>query len=94
MVCQGGRWTGVQASQKSRAIRAVSNLYLDCSLYKYRYITLIINTEASYETAYSITKRPTHYNTSWDMAKFKAYCHKFAGLSEHNYGVSILNIIS
>ncbi|KAK4091357.1 CAZyme family GH38 [Purpureocillium lilacinum] len=51
----------------------------------------IVNTEASYETAYSITKRPTHYNTSWDMAKFEVCCHRFADLSEHNYGVSILN---
>ncbi|KOS18877.1 Alpha-mannosidase [Escovopsis weberi] len=51
----------------------------------------IVNTEASYESAYSITKRPTHYNTSWDMAKFEVCCHKFADLSEHNYGVSILN---
>lgn len=51
----------------------------------------VVNTEASYETAYSITKRPTHYNTSWDMAKFEVCCHKFADLSEHNYGVSILN---
>lgn len=51
----------------------------------------VTSTEASYETAYSITKRPTHYNTSWDMAKFEVCCHKFADLSEHNYGVSILN---
>lgn len=51
----------------------------------------VVNSEASYETAYSITKRPTHYNTSWDMAKFEVCCHKFADLSEHNYGVSILN---
>lgn len=51
----------------------------------------VVNTEASYETAYSITKRPTHYNTSWDMAKFEVCCHKFADLSENTYGVSILN---
>lgn len=49
------------------------------------------NTEASYETAFGITKRPTHYNTSWDMAKFEVCSHKFADLSEYNYGVSILN---
>ncbi|KAG9249452.1 alpha-mannosidase [Emericellopsis atlantica] len=49
------------------------------------------NTEASYETQYGVIKRPTHYNTSWDMAKFEVCCHKFADLSEHNYGVSILN---
>ncbi|KAL2214026.1 alpha-mannosidase [Sarocladium strictum] len=51
----------------------------------------IVSNEASYETAYSITKRPTHYNTSWDMAKFEVCCHKFADLSENSYGVSILN---
>ncbi|KAF7550510.1 hypothetical protein G7Z17_g5670 [Cylindrodendrum hubeiense] len=51
----------------------------------------VSNTEASYETQYGIIKRPTHYNTSWDMAKFEVCCHKFADLSEYNYGVSIIN---
>ena len=49
------------------------------------------NTEANYETAYGITRRPTHYNTTWDMAKFEVCCHRFADLSEPAYGVSILN---
>lgn len=51
----------------------------------------IINTEASYETQYGIIRRPTHYNTSWDMAKFEVCSHKWADLSENGYGVSILN---
>ncbi|KAB8204468.1 galactose mutarotase-like domain-containing protein [Aspergillus parasiticus] len=51
----------------------------------------ITNTEASYETQYGIIKRPTHYNTSWDMAKFEVCCHKWADLSENGYGVSVLN---
>ncbi|KAB8229229.1 alpha-mannosidase [Aspergillus alliaceus] len=51
----------------------------------------ITNTEASYETQYGIVRRPTHYNTSWDMAKFEVCCHKWADLSEYGYGVSILN---
>lgn len=49
------------------------------------------NTEASYETQFGVVKRPTHYNTTWDMAKFEVCCHRFADLSEHDYGVSILN---
>ena len=49
------------------------------------------NTEASYETQFGVVRRPTHYNTSWDMAKFEVCCHKFADLSEHGYGVSVLN---
>jgi alpha-mannosidase len=49
------------------------------------------NTEASYETQFGVVRRPTHYNTSWDMAKFEVCSHRFADLSEHGYGVSILN---
>lgn len=51
----------------------------------------VMNTEATYETQYGLVRRPTHYNTSWDMAKFEVCCHKFADLSEANYGVSVLN---
>ena len=51
----------------------------------------IVNTEASYETQFGIVRRPTHYNTSWDMAKFEVCCHKWADLSEATYGISILN---
>ncbi|KAI5954900.1 AMS1 [Candida jiufengensis] len=47
--------------------------------------------EANYETQFGITKRPTHYNTTWDVAKFEVCHHKFMDLSEYNYGVSILN---
>ncbi|KAK5135409.1 hypothetical protein LTR08_005351 [Meristemomyces frigidus] len=58
---------------------------------KVEFPTTIRNTEASYETQYGIIRRPTHYNTDWDMAKFEVICHKWADLSEHGYGVSILN---
>lgn len=46
---------------------------------------------ALYETQFGITERPTHYNTSWDVAKFEVCHHKFLDLSGYNYGVSILN---
>ncbi|KAL2257665.1 hypothetical protein VTK26DRAFT_9330 [Humicola hyalothermophila] len=49
------------------------------------------STEASYETQFGVVRRPTHYNTSWDMAKFEVCSHRFADLSEHGYGVSVLN---
>ena len=51
----------------------------------------IMNTEASYETQFGIIRRPTHYNTNWDVAKFEVCSHKWADLSENGYGVSILN---
>lgn len=51
----------------------------------------VCNPNASYETQFGAVERPTHYNTSWDMAKFEVCCHKWADLSEATYGVSILN---
>lgn len=47
--------------------------------------------EANYETQFGITKRPTHFNTSWDTAKFEVCHHKFMDLSEFNYGISVMN---
>ncbi|KAI8851831.1 galactose mutarotase-like domain-containing protein [Chytridium lagenaria] len=46
---------------------------------------------ATYETQFGVTKRPTHYNTSWDLAKFEVCGHKFVDLSEHQYGVSLIS---
>ncbi|CZT01541.1 probable alpha-mannosidase [Rhynchosporium graminicola] len=63
----------------------------DMKFLKVEFPVDVRNTEASYETQYGIVRRPTHYNTTWDMAKFEVCCHKFADLSEHGYGVSILN---
>ncbi|QIW96433.1 hypothetical protein AMS68_001951 [Peltaster fructicola] len=58
---------------------------------KVEFPTKLVNSVASYETQFGIVRRPTHYNTSWDMAKFEVCCHKWADLSDSNYGVSILN---
>lgn len=51
-----------------------------------------INTDtATYEIQYGTIKRPTHFNTSWDKAKFEVCGHKYADVSEGGYGVSIIN---
>ena len=46
---------------------------------------------ATYDIQFGSVKRPNHYNTSWDEAKFEVCAHKWADISEHGYGVSILN---
>ncbi|XP_064627602.1 alpha-mannosidase 2C1-like isoform X2 [Lineus longissimus] len=48
-------------------------------------------TNATYEIQFGHLQRPTHFNTSWDSAKFEVCSHKWADLSEHDWGVSILN---
>ncbi|KAI8885832.1 glycoside hydrolase family 38 protein [Backusella circina FSU 941] len=51
----------------------------------------IITDYATYDIQYGIVRRPTHYNTTIDSAKFEVCGHKFADLSEANYGIALLN---
>ena len=51
----------------------------------------IRSTYGTYDVQYGNVRRPNHWNTSWDMAKFETVAHRWADLSERNYGVSILN---
>jgi alpha-mannosidase len=53
---------------------------------------LAIHTDhATFECAHGVIRRPTHRNTSWDQARFEVAAHRFADLSEHGYGVALLN---
>ncbi|MFQ7123756.1 MAG: glycoside hydrolase family 38 C-terminal domain-containing protein [Eisenbergiella sp.] len=47
--------------------------------------------EASYEIQFGSIRRPVHTNTEWDFAKFEVSAHKWADLSETDYGVALLN---
>lgn len=49
------------------------------------------STEATYDIQFGNVKRPTHWNTSWDYARFETVAHQWADLSERGYGVSLLN---
>ena len=46
---------------------------------------------ATYEIQYGHLERPTHANTSWDVARFEVCAHRWADLSEPGYGVALLN---
>jgi alpha-mannosidase len=48
-------------------------------------------TRATYDIQFGSIERPTHWNTSWDYARFEVPAHKYADLSEGNYGVALLN---
>ncbi|KAJ3193268.1 Alpha-mannosidase 2C1 [Irineochytrium annulatum] len=53
---------------------------------------LAINCDyATYETQFGYIQRPTHYNNSWDLARFEVCGHKYADLSEYGFGVALLN---
>ena len=51
----------------------------------------IRSTRATYDIQFGCVERPTHWNTSWDYARFESVAHRWVDLSEGNYGVSLLN---
>ncbi|HET9918733.1 MAG TPA: alpha-mannosidase [Ktedonobacteraceae bacterium] len=60
-------------------------------LLKVAFPVAINSTQATYEIQFGSVERPTHRNTSWDMARFEVAAHRWADLSEGGYGVSLLN---
>ncbi len=46
---------------------------------------------ATCEIQFGAAERPTHRNTSWDWARFEVCAHRWADLSEGDYGVALLN---
>ncbi|KAA1185041.1 alpha-mannosidase [Paenibacillus sp. B2(2019)] len=51
----------------------------------------VVTSRATYEIPFGALERNTHRNTSWDQAQYEVCGHRFADVSEHSYGVSVLN---
>ncbi|XP_041034381.1 alpha-mannosidase 2C1 isoform X2 [Carcharodon carcharias] len=58
---------------------------------KAEFPTTVHSPNATYEIQFGHLQRPTHRNTSWDWARFEVWGHKWADLSEHGFGVALLN---
>ena len=46
---------------------------------------------ATYEIQFGHLRRPTHFNTSWDWARFEVCAHRWADFSEPGFGLAVLN---
>ncbi|MEX2540989.1 MAG: alpha-mannosidase, partial [Trueperaceae bacterium] len=60
-------------------------------LLKAAFPTSVRANRATFDIQFGNIERPTHWNTSWDWARFEVVGHKWADLSEGNYGVALLN---
>jgi alpha-mannosidase len=47
--------------------------------------------QATYDIQYGFVRRPTHQNTSWEQARFEVAAHRYADLSNTEFGVALLN---
>lgn len=53
--------------------------------------TQVRSPHASYDSQFGFVRRPTTFNNSWEVAKFEVVGHQFCDISEHNFGVALLN---
>ncbi|MFD2699172.1 alpha-mannosidase [Paenibacillus shunpengii] len=51
----------------------------------------VVTNKAVFEIPFGTIERSVHRNTSWEQAQFEVCGHRFVDLSEHGYGVSLLN---
>ncbi|MBR6772605.1 MAG: alpha-mannosidase [Clostridia bacterium] len=51
----------------------------------------VLSPFATFDIAHGAVTRPTHRNTTWDITRFEVSAHKWADMSEGDFGVSILN---
>jgi alpha-mannosidase len=55
------------------------------------FFTTIIAQSARFDIPFGTLERGTHRNTPWDRARFEVCAHRFADLSDGDYGVALLN---
>lgn len=51
----------------------------------------IFTREATFDIQFGQITRPTHQNTSWDLARFEVAMQKWVSVHEQNFGISIIN---
>jgi len=51
----------------------------------------LVAEQATYEIPFGALERTMNRNTSWDQAQYEVCGHRWADISEGNYGVSLLN---
>ncbi|XP_045625976.2 alpha-mannosidase 2C1 isoform X2 [Procambarus clarkii] len=98
------RW-GITISPNSSLTQdielAAASPYLTCStsvtwgenrkFLKAVFDTNIRAQNASFDIQFGHLQRPTHVNTSWDSARYEVCGHKWADLSEPDWGMALLN---
>jgi alpha-mannosidase len=58
---------------------------------KVRFPVAVHAPRATYEMQFGVVERPTHHSTRRDLAQYEVPGHRFADLSEHDFGVALLS---
>lgn len=65
--------------------------YEDERMLKVAFPVNVRSTSARFEIQFGNVERPTHRNTSWDVARFEVCAQKWVDVSEGDIGVALLN---
>ena len=60
-------------------------------LLKVAFPLAVRTTEATCQIQFGHLRRPTHTNTSWDVAKFEVCAQQYVDLAEYGYGSALMN---
>ena len=69
----------------------VVDWYEEDKLLKVAFPVHVHSNRATYEIQFGNVERPTHLNTSWDVAAFEVCAQKWVDLSEGDQGVALIN---
>ncbi|KAM7337898.1 hypothetical protein ACRRTK_004017 [Alexandromys fortis] len=102
---RGSAWFLLQISPSSRLSQEVV-LDIGCSYVRFHtevhwheahkflkveFPARIRSPQATYEIQFGHLQRPTHYNTSWDWARYEVWAQRWIDLSECDFGLALLN---
>lgn len=85
------QYVSLDAGARKVDFRTVVDWHETEKLLKASFPVAVRCTYSTSECAHGSIRRPTHTNTSYDLAKFEICMHKWVDLSESGYGVAILN---
>jgi alpha-mannosidase len=71
-------------------VHTTASWHEDHRLLKVAFPLAVHAPEATYETAFGAARRPTHFSTRHDLARYEVPGHRWADLSEHGFGVAVL----
>lgn len=85
------QYVSLDAGARKTDIRTVADWHETEKVLKAHFPVAVRSTFSTCECAHGSVQRPTHRNTSYDLARFEICMHKWVDLSEFGYGVAILN---
>jgi len=81
----------LDAGSRRLEVHTVASWHESHRLLKVAFPLAVHAHEAGYETAFGVARRPTHYSTRHDLARYEVPGHRFADMSEHGFGVALLS---